>query len=169
MNLGRAFTLPPLAAAAVLVLAALSFAQSPPQPVTWSVALEPAAASAPPGGRLTLAVKATIAEGWHVYGADEVADGPRPLRIALAPEQPFKAGKLEAPEPTRDFDVSFKQVVAFYTRPTTFKLPVTVSSTAGAGETQIRLEVVFQACDGRVCLPGRTARLSVPIRIAGGH
>jgi len=155
----------PLVLAFVAALAAGLPAQAPPS-VSWSIALEPAGtASVAPGGRVSVAVTAKIAEGWHVYGLDELRGGPRPLAIALAAGQPFKAGKLQAPEPEREFDTSFEQVTTFYNKTTTFKLPVTVSREAPAGPASINLEVAFQACDGRICLPGRTVKLVAPVQI----
>ena len=148
------------------VLPALQ-AQSPPQPVSWSVALEPrGSSSVAAGGTITVAVTAKINEGWHVYGTEELKDGPRPLAIALADGQPFKAaGKLQAPEADRDFDESFNQVTTFYGKTTTFRLPVAVSSGAPRGPAAVDIEIGFQACDGRICLPGRTVKLSAPLEI----
>jgi len=142
-------------------------AQAPPQPVSWSIALDsPGASGVSRGGRVTLVVTAKIAEGWHVYGTDELKDGPRPLAITLPPGQPFKgAGKLQAPEPERDFDASFNQVTTYYNKTTAFRLPLTVSKDAPAAAASINVEIAFQACDGRICLPGRTAKLSSPVTI----
>ena len=156
-----------LAVAAILVFGPALPAQSPPQPVSWSLALEPPGTSAvAAGGRVTVAVTATITEGWHVYGTEELKDGPRPLAIALAQGQPFKtAGKLQAPEADRDFDPSFNQVTTFYGKTTTFRLPVAASTGARRGPAAVTVEVAFQACDGRICLPGRIVKLSAPIQI----
>jgi DsbC/DsbD-like thiol-disulfide interchange protein len=149
------------------LLAGTLGAQSPPRSVSWSMALDPPGeVAAARGGRLTVAVTARIAEGWHVYGTDDLKDGPRPLAITLPAGQPFTAaGKLRAPEPDRDFDASFNQVTTFYARTTTFRLPVAVAKGAPRGEASIAVAVAFQACDGRICLPGRTVKLSAPVQI----
>jgi len=142
-------------------------AQAPSQPVSWSIALAPpGTASVKRGGRLTVAVTAKIAEGWHIYGTDELKDGPRPLGITLPAEQPFKpAGKLQAPEPDREFDDSFNQVTTLYRQTTTFRLPATVLRDAVRGPSAVNVEIRFQACDGRICLPVRTVKLSAPVAI----
>lgn len=156
----------PVTLTLVAALAAGLAAQAPPS-VSWSIALEPAAPSGVArGGRVSVAVTAKIAEGWHVYGLDELKGGPRPLAITVPAGQPFKAaGKLQAPEPEREFDPSFEQVTTFYDKTTTFRLPVTVSRQATAGPASINVEVAFQACDGRICLPGRTVKLAAPVTI----
>ena len=140
-------------------------AQAPPEPVTWSVATYPAGGVVRPGGRLTLVVTATIDEGWHVYGTEELPGGPRPLRVTLSPGQPYAASGLQAPDAARDFDSAFGQVITFYDKSTSFRLPVTVPAKAAPGKRTIAIEVAYQACDGRICLPSRTARLSAPIDI----
>jgi thiol:disulfide interchange protein DsbD len=167
MKVARVFAfLLALAPAGGFVAAPLD-AQSPPQPVSWSVVLDPPGSTGVArGDRLTLAVTAKIAEGWHVYGTDELKDGPRPLAITIPASQPFSpAGKMQAPEPDRDFDASFNQVTTFYAKTTTFKLPLAVAKDARLGAASVAVEVTFQACDGRICLPGRTAKLSVPVQI----
>lgn len=123
------------------------------------------APAVPAGGRFVVAVTAKIDQGWHVYGVEELPNGPRPLRIALPPGQPFTAGKLEAPEPTREINPAFDQVTTHYGKTTTFRLPVTIARQAAGGEQALALEVSFQACDGRICLPGRKVKLSVPVSI----
>jgi len=142
-------------------------AQVSSQPVSWSITVDPpGTAPVKPGGRLTAAVTAKIADGWHIYGTDELKDGPRPLTITLAGEQPFKpAGKLQAPEPDREFDDSFNQVTTLYRQTTTFRVPATVLKDARRGPSAVNVEVRFQACDGRICLPVRTVRLSAPVAI----
>ena len=151
----------------LLLPAGLAPAQAPSQSVAWSIALDPpGTASVKRGGRLTVAVTAKIAEGWHVYGTDELKGGPRPLAISMPGEQPFKAaGKLQAPEPDREFDDAFNQVTTLYRRTTTFRQAATVLEDAPRGKSAVNVEVRFQACDGRICLPVRTVRLSAPIAI----
>ncbi|MBP1636325.1 MAG: hypothetical protein H6Q10_2899 [Acidobacteria bacterium] len=138
-------------------------------PVTWSAAVDPGSSVVRPGAVFTVVLTAKIDEGWHVYGAEETTNGPRPLRIGLAEGQPFTAGKLQAPAPKREHDAAFNQVTTSYAKPTTFRLPVTVSAGAVPGRHDVALEVRFQACDGRICLPGRTVKLSVPVEVGTGR
>lgn len=157
------------AAAAAQPAATAAVQHLPRQPVTWSASLAPGIPAVVAGGRFVVTVTATIDEGWHVYGVEDRPDGPRALRIELAPGQFFTAGKLQAPEPSRELDGAFSQVTAFYGKTTTFRLPLTALKQATAGEYALALEVSFQACDGRICLPGRKVKLSVPVRIEAGH
>ncbi|HEY3384834.1 MAG TPA: protein-disulfide reductase DsbD N-terminal domain-containing protein [Vicinamibacterales bacterium] len=157
-----------LAIIGVLAVGSTAGAQSvAPMAVDWSAKLEPVARSYPPGSSFTVAISAAIREGWHVYSTEEVKDGPRPLRLALAGGQPFtQAGKLRAPEPQREFDETFNQVAGYYDLPVTFRLPVKVLPEAGAGAATLTIEVNYQACDGKMCLPGRAVKVTVPVTIA---
>jgi DsbC/DsbD-like thiol-disulfide interchange protein len=158
---------PVLVALCATALTCPLLAQGPAQPVTWSVALDPAAGARSQGERVTALVTAKIDEGWHVYATDELADGPRPLRIdAVAGGPVVSAGALRCPEPERDFDQAFAQVTAFYKDTTTCRVPLTVKAHATPGAAAIDLDISFQACDGRMCLPGRTVRVSAAVTVA---
>lgn len=138
----------------------------PPQPVNWAMTLARPSAPIKAGGTFEAMITVKIDEGWHVYAADEVPDGPRPLRIALAEKSPFRAGGLlKAPDPEREMDQSFGQVTASYGTDTTFRLPVAVPPGLAAGAHDLVVEVAFQACDGRICLPARATLLKTSITI----
>jgi DsbC/DsbD-like thiol-disulfide interchange protein len=167
-----------LAAAASLIALALGTAilaasphelapqQGPPQPVRWSLALEPASGAVAAGGTLKAVVTAAIDEGWHVYAPDEANSGPRPVTITVTKGGVFEAaGKLDAPEPEREMDEAFGQITASYTGETTFRLPVTTLGNTAAGTYPLKIEITFQACDGKMCLPAKVVRLEAPVAI----
>lgn len=172
MDPGSENTMPrtPLTSAAavaflvLILLAAAPAAQGPASAVRWSVVLEPKAETRAPGEKLTALVTATIEEGWHVYSTDELKDGPRPLAIDLAAGGPVeKACAMVSPEPERDFDEAFAQVTAYYKDKAVFRVPLVVATTAKPGKAAVSFEVAFQACDGKMCLPGRVVRVSAPV------
>jgi thiol:disulfide interchange protein DsbD len=140
--------------------------QGPPQPVTWSLALEPASGRVPAGGTLTAVVTVKIDEGWHVYAPDDANNGPRPLQITILKNPVFAAsGKMDAPEPEREMDQAFGQITSSYTDRAVFRLPVAAAKGARAGAHLLELDIAFQACDGRICLPSRTTRLKASVTI----
>ena len=152
--------------AASLLVPAHATQVAAPQPVAWSVTLDPADGQRPAGSAFAAVVKAAIEEGWHVYTPDELPDGPRPLRIEIPAGQPFTvSGKMTTPEAEREFDQAFGQVTAFYGKDSVFRLPVAIAADAQPGPAVLALDVTFQACDGRMCLPGRTVRLTAPVTI----
>lgn len=142
--------------------------QGPPQPVRWSLALEPASGTIAAGGTLKAVVTAAIDEGWHVYAPDDANSGPRPVTISVTRGGAFEAaGKLDAPEPEREMDEAFGQITASYAGETTFRLPVTTLASTAAGTYPLKIEITFQACDGKMCLPAKIVRLEAPVTVTG--
>jgi DsbC/DsbD-like thiol-disulfide interchange protein len=138
--------------------------QGAPQPVTWTLAVEPASMAA--GGTAVAVVAADIEDGWHVYAAGDAGEGPRPLRIAVAPGPLFTAaGPLEAPEPEREMDPNFGQETAFYAHHAVLRLPVRAAAETKAGTHRLVLEVTFQACDSNICLPARGVTLTANVAV----
>ena len=173
MNL-RAFDTRPLRlAAGLMLLAAVAILphqalaqQGPPQPVKWSLALEPASGQAARGSTVFAVVTAAISEGWHVYAPDEANVGPRPVELTIVKNPVFTAaGGFDAPEPEREMDQAFGQITASYADEATFRLPVAVAAEASAGPHVIEIDVSFQACDGNVCLPAKAVRVKTAVTV----
>lgn len=148
--------------------AGLAVPQGPPQPVKWSLSLEPEAGTIAAGGTLKAVVTAKIDEGWHVYAPDEANSGPRPVRITVVAGPVFsEAGKMDAPEPEREMDEAFGQITASYTGEATFRLPVAAAKDAAPGTHPLKIELTFQACDGRMCLPPKVVKLEAAVTVTG--
>jgi thiol:disulfide interchange protein DsbD len=155
-----------LIAAALLVPITAGAQQGPPQPVKWSVAVEPASGQVAPGGTVVAVVTAAINEGWHVYAPDEANVGPRPVDLTVVKNAVFSAaGKFESPEPEREMDQAFGQITASYSEQATFRLPVAVAADAPAGAHTLEIDVSFQACDGNICLPAKAARVKATLTV----
>jgi DsbC/DsbD-like thiol-disulfide interchange protein len=138
----------------------------PPQAVAWAMTLAEPATPIEAGGTFEAILTVKIDEGWHVYAVDQMPDGPRPLLIALAEKSPFRAGgALKAPAAEREMDESFGQLTAFYKTDSTFRLQVLAPPDLAAGARDLVVDVAFQACDGRICLPGRVTRLKTSVTI----
>jgi len=139
---------------------------APPQPVNWVMEVEPAASGLKAGDAFEAVITATIDDGWHVYAAEEMPDGPQSLQIALGDASLFlPAGALKAPAAAREMDEAFGEVTASYTANTTFRLPVRVPRSMAAGAHDLQVDVAFQACDGRMCLPTRRTTLKKTLTI----
>ena len=138
--------------------------QGPPQPVKWSLELDPSQVAA--GGTLTAVVTAVIDEGWHVYAPDEANAGPRPVELTIVKNPVFSAaGKFEAPEPEREMDEAFGQITSSYTDEVAFRLPVAVAASAAAGPHALEIDISFQACDGSICLPAKKVRVKATVTV----
>ena len=130
-----------------------------PHPVRWD-----ARASRVVAGSAVVTLRATIDRGWYVYGLRQPAGGPRPLRIRLAPGASAALGRIGAPAPKVEFDAGFRARVEKYTSTTQFTVPVRFT---GNAPSSLRIEVLFQACNGSVCLPPRTQVVEARLTTAG--
>jgi DsbC/DsbD-like thiol-disulfide interchange protein len=148
--------------------AAAAAAQSPAQPVSWSVSAS-AGTVAKPGTHLTLNLAAQVEDGWHVYGLNQADGGPTALRITVDPDGIVQsAGTPSGTPPMKKHDASFDLDTEVFVHPFTLHVPVQVKPHAAAGSQDIALNVRFQACNDHVCLPPRTVHLTVPVQIPAG-
>jgi DsbC/DsbD-like thiol-disulfide interchange protein len=166
-RLGRGAVVLLLAGATAIAPATAEAQPGPPQPVKWSLALDPASGKVAAGGTITAVVTADISRGWHVYAPDEANVGSRPVELMLVRNTIFTAaGKLDAPEPEREMDEALGQITAAYTGRATFRLPVAVAAAADAGLHTIEIDVSFQACDGNICLPVKATRVKAAVTVS---
>jgi len=129
-------------------------------PIHWSIAR--AEAKPAPGGKtFSVNVNAQIDAGWHLYALEE-PPGPTPTVISIPKTSPYALdGDIVIPAPTRVFDANFGVETAFFEDQATFTLPVRVTSRAG--RTPLTVEVVYQTCNDRLCLPPKLEQLVLPI------
>lgn len=152
-------------------LAALACSRAPQgvqTPVRWT-ATAPAVAAAP-GGTASVGVRAAIDNGWHIYAIDQDPGGPVPTRITLGDGQPFTLASAVSTitPPHTEMDESFHINVRMHDRDAGFTVPIKVDSSARPGGDTVHVNARYQVCNASLCLPPQTARLTVPVRIAGG-
>ncbi|RYG37803.1 DUF255 domain-containing protein [bacterium] len=126
----------------LLLVSALALGQGAQQNVArWKGAIQ--------NGRLTLTAK--IDKGWHVYSTIEVPDGPFPTSVKATG---LTLGKpIEEKGVKNEEDPNFGKVVGFWADKAEMSMPVT----GAKGE----VEVMYQACNDKSCLPPVTAKVSV--------
>jgi thiol:disulfide interchange protein DsbD len=138
-------------------------------PITFTLKSNAPPAPLKSGEKFTAQVIAQIKGGWHLYSLTQPAGGPAATRITLPGGQPFRlAGAIKTPSPLTDFDQNFGINTHFYEDSAIFTVPVTVASNATAGNAQLRINVFFQTCNDKYCLPPKTVKLTSPIRVAAG-
>jgi len=149
----------------LLLFAATPFAQRPADIVKWS-ASAPAAAVAP-GETVKISLNAKIERGWKLYALTQPEGGPQKLAIEVGVGAPFTVSQkqIAGPAPKTLADENFGMKTQYYEKAATFTVPVTVSSTAGAGKLQVPLEVTFQACGESLCLRPFTQKLDVGLSV----
>ncbi len=132
--------------------------------VTLSGRLEPAQVK--PGEKAKVLITAKVDDGWHIYGLNQPAGGPRPTKVALGEGSMLTAaGPASQPKPKRVFDPNFQIETETFDNSVTFTLPVTVNTDAAPGPQKIIAKITFQACDEQQCLPPRTKEVEVEATI----
>ena len=152
-----------LVATVVLFLfAGIAQAQNP---VTWSLKSN-ASGSLKPGDKFTAKVTAQIQTGWHLYSLTQGGGGPVPTRITVPDGQPFKlAGVPIGPRPRVAMDPNFEINTETYEGAVTFTVLMSVAADATVGEQTLNVNVRFQTCNDKNCLPPRTVKLTAPVTL----
>jgi DsbC/DsbD-like thiol-disulfide interchange protein len=135
-------------------------------PISWTLAA-PSAAPVAPGRTVTLALTATIEDGWHLYALKLDPGGPIPTSITVPDGQPFTlAGDIVEPLPKSVFEPNFNQVLDYHVEKVTFSVPVKSASTASPGKQTVKVKANYQTCNDRLCLPPREVIVTVDVQIS---
>ena len=135
-----------------------------PQPVAWSAEVADQTPSADGGVVVNIRIKATIANGWHVYSLTQKGGGPTPLSVEVdsTPLLAIQSG-LAGPVPDKALDPNFGVETETYTGTPIITVPVRVSAEALRSGKPIAVKVRSQACSDKLCLPAKTTTLSLTL------
>jgi DsbC/DsbD-like thiol-disulfide interchange protein len=138
------------------------------RPVKWSVVGGSAPRQIVSGRTIPLTLRAEIAKGWHIYSLTQKPGGPIPLRIELAGAADVVVrGIIRAPQPERAFDKNFGMETEVYSGNPSFTIPVGVSGRSLNGMRKFQVAARYQVCSETLCLPARTDKVDVSLRITG--
>jgi hypothetical protein len=138
------------------------------RPVKWTVVGGNQTRQVMPGRALPIVVQAEIASGWHIYSLSQKAGGPIPLRLDLVgAADVIIRGLIEAPKPERTFDKNFGIETELYSGTPRFTIPVGVATRSLAGVRKLQVAARYQVCSDKLCLPPRTDKLDLTLRIVG--
>jgi len=138
------------------------------RPVRWSVVGGGPLRSDVIGRTVRITVQAEIAKGWHIYSLTQKPGGPIPLRLELiGPADVLMRGVIDAPKPDRTFDKSFGIETELYSGSPRFTIPVGVPGHSLTGIRRFQIGARYQVCSDKVCLPPRSDKLDVALRITG--
>ncbi len=126
------------------------------KPVSWSATIKHLK-----GQTFQLKVKASIKEGWRIYGRQIKEGGPVATKLSLKDAPAYKAkGKVSnVTKPERKYDSVFGMPLAFFKKSAVFKQNLKLT----AATDTILAEVRFMSCDDSRCLPPETQTLPVKV------
>jgi DsbC/DsbD-like thiol-disulfide interchange protein len=160
----------PLTAARSTVDARVSIADATLsiRPVKWSVVGGSSPREIVSGRTVPLTLQADIAKGWHIYSLTQKPGGPIPLRLDLLGAADIVVrGVIKAPQPERTFDKNFGIETEVYSGSPRFTIPVGVAGRSLSGLRKFQVSARYQVCSATLCLPTRTDKLDVALRITG--
>ena len=117
------------------------------EPIKWSFELKNT-------GKTTadIILKATIDEGWHLYGMNIPEGGPRPTSFVFEGVQNAKLeGKVQSQSKLKEvYDPNFDMKLSWYANEAVFVQKISFTD---ASKVRVTGYVEFMACDDQSCLP----------------
>lgn len=132
-------------------------AQGPGKPIRWSVNVKMTSATA---GELI--VRATVDDGWHLYGTSLPKGGPKPTVIDFAASKGVKFTSEFTPSvaPVKVHDSMFDVDLTWWKSTVVFRRSFKVTDSKNA---KIEGSVTFMGCNDQTCLPPSTEKFSKPV------
>ncbi|HST06608.1 MAG TPA: protein-disulfide reductase DsbD N-terminal domain-containing protein [Gemmatimonadaceae bacterium] len=137
------------------------------RPVRWTLVGGSQARLVTTGRTVPITVQADIARGWHIYSLTQKPGGPIPLRLELlGAGDVVVRGVVNAPKPERMLDNNFGIETELYSGSPRFTIPLGDAGRSAPGVRKVQVAARYQVCSDKLCLPPRTDKLDVTLRIA---
>lgn len=134
-------------------------------PVDYRVIESPETVQA--GEIFNVVVEATIDGDWHLYSVHNDPDaGPYPTTFSSGTAAMAIAGNIEETEAPIVFDPNFNEELGWHSERAEFTIPVAFRPDL-EGTQSILIEVLYQVCDDRSCLPPKTKEITAEVVLSG--
>ena len=136
-----------------------------PDPVKFEVAEAPTEVEA--GSVFEIKVDASIEPNWHLYSVLNDPDaGPYPTEFSANSNNFVVAGAIVESMADIEFDPNFEAELGWHATFATFTIPIAIKTNA-LGKQIVDLDVFYQVCDDRVCLPPKHKSIIVEVDVIG--
>lgn len=136
-----------------------------PDPVKFNVTEVPDQVQA--GEIFIISVDASIEGDWHLYSVlNDPEAGPFPTEFSANSPNFVLAGDITESDADIEFDPNFEAELGWHSSFASFEIPVAIK-TELSGRQNLDIEVFYQVCDDRVCLPPKTKSIVVAIEVVG--
>ncbi|MDR9419158.1 cytochrome c biogenesis protein CcdA [Gracilimonas sp.] len=149
----------------ILMLSPFFIQAQIPDPVKFNVSESPDSVLA--GDVFEVVIEASIEGDWHLYSIlnDEDA-GPFPTEFSAKTTNFVIAGDVTETEADVEFDPNFETELGWHSSFASFTIPVAVK-TNQTGKQNLDIEVYYQVCDDKVCLPPTTKSIIAGVEVIG--
>jgi len=128
-------------------------------PAKWSLRFEGEKSSFNSGDTAKAILRADLEEGWHLYAMEQPPGGPIATTIKIPKDSEYTiAGPISSGDPISQFDSNFNIETKFFKNNAEFNVPLEFAATVD--REKIELDVRFQLCTDKLCLPPQTVRVS---------
>lgn len=134
-------------------------------PVSYTVTDAPELVKS--GETFTITVQADIDGEWHLYSINNDPDaGPYPTQFSSANDHLSIAGDVEESEAVIELDPNFNTELGWHSKEATFTIPLVFDENSPSS-SMIDVEVLYQVCDDKSCLPPKTKSITHSVKISG--
>ena len=125
-------------------------------PVKWSYAAKRISST-----EAVVFLKATINDGWHIYGMDVKDGGPIKTSFTFSTSKAYSlAGKASQPAPLSKYEKAFGMNVTYFEKAVVFQQKIHFKS---PGAQVVKGQLEYMTCNDKKCLPPEDVDFSVPI------
>lgn len=153
-----------LAVAAAFFLATVAGSQFRPPPKA-SVEAFADLASYAPGDTARIAAVITIDDGWHIQSHTPSFEYLIPTEVAFELPAGWPQPDVRYPDHVMWQSEFEEDPLAVYEYETVVHAELDLPADAAAGAVEVPVELIYQACDDRICLPPTTAEATLSLEI----
>ncbi|MEZ5346985.1 MAG: cytochrome c biogenesis protein CcdA [Pyrinomonadaceae bacterium] len=128
-------------------------------PTKWRLESASSGKSLKAGDTFDAKLHAEVEEGWHLYSLVQPKGGPIATTVKLPEDSPFEInGEVTTPKPITKFDPNFDIDTSYFKDRGEFAIPLKANEDIEG--SQLAVDVRFQLCNDRLCLPPKTFRVT---------
>jgi len=139
----------------VCLLSAGAYAQIE-TPVKWAYMAKKTGAN-----EVTVLLRATIQDGWHIYSQTVKDGGPIKTSFTFTPSKEYTlVGAPVEPKPLTKYETSFSMNVSYFEKTVTFQQKIKLKS---ANVAAIKGKLEYMTCNDKKCLPPEDVDFTIPL------
>jgi len=139
----------------VCLLSAGAYAQIE-TPVKWAYMAKKTGVN-----EVTVLLRATIQDGWHIYSQTVKDGGPIKTSFTFTPSKEYTlVGTPVEPKPLSKYESSFSMNVTYFEKTVTFQQKIKLKS---ANVAAIKGKLEYMTCNDKKCLPPEDVDFTIPL------